>query len=332
MSLKKIREYGRKEVKVLVCATLLLAALLMTGFANAKTVRVIADGRDVSVSTLYANPDRILNQVGVTLNKQDAYRLSTDQVKDNTVITVYRAVPVTVEYQGRKETIYTSKPTVGEVIRDLGYSGDGYAAIPGETTTIQENLNIQIKAVKAKLTEREEQAPYEVLYQDDPSMEQGVQRVIQEGQYGVNKVKVKEIYRNNVKAWEDVVESTVVSPSRPQVVAVGSRDAAEVSSRGAGISSMHYGDVITMEASAYLPSDGGGSGITASGMVARRGVVAVDPNVIPLGTRLFIPGYGEAVAADTGGAIVGDRIDLCMEDYGEAMDFGRRDVQVYILK
>ena len=86
-----------------------------------------------------------------------------------------------------------------------------------------------------------------------------------------------------------------------------------------------------MEASAYLPSDGGGSGITASGMRARHGVVAVDPDVIPLGTRLFIPGYGLAIAADTGGAIVGDMIDLCMEDYGTAIDFGRRDVRVYVL-
>ena len=60
-------------------------------------------------------------------------------------------------------------------------------------------------------------------------------------------------------------------------------------------------------------------------------IVAVDPDVIPLGTRLFIPGYGEAVAADTGGAIIGNRIDLVMDSYGEAMDFGRRDVTVYVL-
>ena len=92
-----------------------------------------------------------------------------------------------------------------------------------------------------------------------------------------------------------------------------------------------YSDVYTMEASAYLPTDGGGGGITASGMVARRGVVAVDPDVIPLGTRLYIPGYGEAIAADTGGAIIGHKIDLCMESYHEAIQFGRRDVTVYVL-
>ena len=86
-----------------------------------------------------------------------------------------------------------------------------------------------------------------------------------------------------------------------------------------------------MEASAYLPYDGGGAGYTALGIPARYGVVAVDPDIIPLGTRLYIPGYGEAIAADTGGAINGYMIDLCMEDYTQAIAFGRRGVEVYIL-
>lgn len=93
-----------------------------------------------------------------------------------------------------------------------------------------------------------------------------------------------------------------------------------------------YADVLTMEATAYLPTDGDGYGITATGIPATYGVAAVDPYVIPLGTRLYIPGYGEAIAADTGGAIIGYRIDLCMESYDECMEFGRRNVTVYILR
>lgn len=96
-----------------------------------------------------------------------------------------------------------------------------------------------------------------------------------------------------------------------------------------------YGDyaaVLTMEATAYLPTDGDGYGITATGIPATYGVVAVDPYVIPLGSRLYIPGYGEAIAADTGGAIIGYRIDLCMESYDACMEFGRRNVTVYVLR
>ena len=94
---------------------------------------------------------------------------------------------------------------------------------------------------------------------------------------------------------------------------------------------MNYRAILSMEATAYLPGDGDGACITAIGIPATYGVVAVDPGIIPLGSRLYIPGYGEAVAADTGGAIYGYRIDLCMESYSEAMNFGRRTVTVYVL-
>lgn len=89
---------------------------------------------------------------------------------------------------------------------------------------------------------------------------------------------------------------------------------------------------LEMEATAYLPTDGNGEGITATGIPATWGIVAVDPDIIPLGTRLYIPGYGEAIAADTGGAIRGYTIDLCVESYSEAMQFGRRNVTVYVLE
>ncbi|MBR5914051.1 MAG: 3D domain-containing protein [Selenomonadaceae bacterium] len=94
---------------------------------------------------------------------------------------------------------------------------------------------------------------------------------------------------------------------------------------------MNYRAVMAMEATAYLPTDGSAEGLTAMGIPATYGVVAVDPDVIPLGSRVYIPGYGEAIAADTGGAIIGYCIDLCMESYDACMDFGRRTVTVYVL-
>lgn len=93
-----------------------------------------------------------------------------------------------------------------------------------------------------------------------------------------------------------------------------------------------YVQMMDMEATAYLPTDGSAEGLTAMGIPATYGIVAVDPDVIPLGSRVYIPGYGEALAADTGGAIYGYKIDLCMENYWQAMDFGRRMVTVFVLK
>jgi len=91
---------------------------------------------------------------------------------------------------------------------------------------------------------------------------------------------------------------------------------------------------IIMEATAYTKSveEGTQRGITRSGTEVSRGTVAVDPRAIPLGTRLYVDGYGDAIALDTGGAIKGNRIDLYMETKKEAFEWGRRQVKVWILK
>ncbi|MDD3818767.1 MAG: 3D domain-containing protein [Actinomycetota bacterium] len=79
-------------------------------------------------------------------------------------------------------------------------------------------------------------------------------------------------------------------------------------------------------------NDINGNGITAIGLRARKGIVAVDPRVIPLGTRLYIPGYGEALAADTGGWIKNNRIDLCFETMEDCYRYGRRKIKVYLVE
>ncbi|HRK22163.1 MAG TPA: 3D domain-containing protein [Fimbriimonadaceae bacterium] len=93
--------------------------------------------------------------------------------------------------------------------------------------------------------------------------------------------------------------------------------------------------VVTMHASAYDPSAGRGSRATfrtSTGLKAQYGVVATDPRVIPMGTKLFVEGYGFAVAADKGSAIKGNRIDLCFPTRAQCFEFGRKKVTVHILK
>jgi 3D (Asp-Asp-Asp) domain-containing protein len=92
-----------------------------------------------------------------------------------------------------------------------------------------------------------------------------------------------------------------------------------------------------MTATAYYAFGSGGNdingnGITALGLRARKGIVAVDPRIIPLGTRLYIPGYGEALAADTGGWIKNYRVDLCFETLEDCYKFGRRKIRVYLVE
>ena len=91
-------------------------------------------------------------------------------------------------------------------------------------------------------------------------------------------------------------------------------------------------EAINVEATAYTRYDEGCGDYTATGKLVTRGIISVDPDVIPLGTKVYIPGYGYAVADDTGGAISGYKIDIAMESVDEALEFGRRDIVIYIVK
>jgi len=90
---------------------------------------------------------------------------------------------------------------------------------------------------------------------------------------------------------------------------------------------------IIMEATAYTRSieEGTHRGITRSGTHVSRGTVAIDPRVIPLGTKIYVEGYGHAECLDTGGDIKHNRIDLYMDSKEECFEFGRREVKVWII-
>ena len=92
------------------------------------------------------------------------------------------------------------------------------------------------------------------------------------------------------------------------------------------------GRAVYVSATGYSAFDPGNGKHTATGTMVRRGVIAVDPSVIPLGTRVFIPGYGEAVAEDVGGSIHGYRIDVAFDSHAEALMFGRQDLEIFIME
>ena len=93
-----------------------------------------------------------------------------------------------------------------------------------------------------------------------------------------------------------------------------------------------YSRVVHVEATGYSRFEPGMSSYTATGTLCRRGVIATDPNFIPLGTKVYIPGYGYAVAEDTGGAIVDNCVDLAFDSVAECFEWGRRVVPMYILE
>lgn len=112
---------------------------------------------------------------------------------------------------------------------------------------------------------------------------------------------------------------------------VGSETIAFLQRERSSAEPSRYSRTMVMSASAYTAYDDGNGNRTYRGNKLRKGLVAVDPRVIPLGTRLFIKGYGFAIADDVGGAIKGNRIDLAFESRDEALRFGVQKVTVYFL-
>ena len=328
MDLRNLFSHDAAKRKLTIVFVLCFVAATLTGFVSTnKNVTVVADGNQKVISTVYNNPKSILKQAGVNLQENDDYSVSTGNVKDNSVITVNRAVPVSIEIDGKTKTIKTAKKTVGELMSSLNLNEDKYFVDQDKNAQINTNSKIKVLNVSTRLVLKDEVQPYNVIKEPDSSLIKGIEEVEQEGRNGLNRLLVRERYHNGVKINEEVVQTSQLVRAKDKIVREGLAE--PVAQQTVGLRS--YSQVLYMEASAYLPYDGGGGGYTALGIPARYGVAAVDPNVIPLGTRLYIPGYGEAIAADTGGAVNGYTIDLCMEDYTQAMSFGRRGVEVYIL-
>lgn len=324
--MRQMKVYRHKMLSAFLA--LFTVLLLATGFTFAyKNVQIEADGKMIPLKTIHSQPRDVLAQADIALGPQDQIRLSTASLAAGTTIRVYRAIPVQVIHRGKSETVSSSQPTVGELAASMGYKTEQVVTVPPAPTAISPNMQVVIKERSESISEEEVEDAAPVFRQPDATLEKGVEKVEDEGRPGRRLLTVKQIYGDGEPFGTEIMKESVQELPQARVVRVGTRETVETS-RG----SARFSRVMRMEASAYLPTDGSGAGITATGIRARHGVVAVDPDVIPLGTHLFIPGYGVALAADVGGAIVGNRIDLCMEDYGEAVQFGRRAIKVYVLE
>ncbi len=168
----------------------------------------------------------------------------------------------------------------------------------------------------------------------DPRLDQGMSRLVREGSDGVLEQVFLVRRGESGILGESLLREWVAVRPEPKVIAVGTREPLRVllTSRG----SYTYRKSYTMIATAYEPSERScgkyADGYTAIGIRAEPGIVAVDPKVIPLRTKLYVEGYGPALAADVGGAIRGNRIDLFFNTVEEALKYGRRRVKVYVLE
>jgi 3D (Asp-Asp-Asp) domain-containing protein len=277
-----------------------------------------------------------LKERGITPGPLDYVRpAATTALVDNLVIEYAPAVPVKLTTRSGSKTIVTTATDVGALLEEQGIRLGKYDVVrPSLADPIVANATIRIARVVKWITSVKQHIAQRTIHQIDFSMPPGETRVVKAGAPGLALTMV-DYTQTDGKLHKRIVARRLLRKPQARVIAegVGTYAAiADFARHGLEKTSYIATTALDMVATAYTAQCNGCNGYTATGYRAGHGIVAVDPRVIPLGTRLYIPGYGFAIAGDTGGAIVGLRIDLGFDSLSDAMTFGRRAVKVYRLR
>lgn len=319
-------------------ATLLatLAALSLMGQSWALVpVRVEVDGKVLEERVLTGTVERALAQLGIELAEGDRTSPVLEaRLQPGLVISVMRAFPVQLRVDGAVRTVRTVGGTVGQLLTDAGIElGPLDYVEPEPATPLSPSLEIRVVRVREEIVVRQEPIPYRTLRWAEPRWERGKTGVLREGKEGLIEYTERLRYEDGRLVSTTRLQSRVIRKPQDKIIGIGTRVVWRTLKTPLGV--IRYREALQMVATAYYPGPEStgryADGLTATGMRAGHGVVAVDPKVIPLGTRLYIPGYGMAIAGDVGSAIKGNRIDLGFNTLREALHFGRRTVTVYVL-
>jgi 3D (Asp-Asp-Asp) domain-containing protein len=278
-----------------------------------------------------------LRERNVVVGSDDYVDPAVDVPLSDGMVVVYRAaVPISIETARDRVVVTSSAQDVGALLDAQHVSvGPDDVVRPGLADPLPADGIVRIERVVTWTRVRHRAIAAKTIHRIDFRMQPGTSHTIAKGSPGERRITIRFSQHDGGPLRKSVVASRVTKKPHARVVVdgVGEYEAFErFAAHGVARSEYIARSAMEMVATAYTAECAGCSGMTAIGRRAGHGIVAVDPRIIPLGTRLFIPGYGMAVAGDTGGAIRGLRIDLGFNSTRDAMLFGRRQVTVYRLK
>ena len=318
-------------------------------------VVVMADGKSKTVTCVGGTVEDALKQAGVTVGEEDSLNYDKDKpLFDKMHIRVTRVMKIQVTADGETKEYETSAQTVEAALKKCGVElGEEDRVEPALTEKVKDGMEITVKRGEVKEEGKTEEVPYETQYKNTDSLYEGETQVETAGVAGEKEVTYKVTYVDGKEESREQASEEVTKEPVTEVVLRGTAVKAEDSTpsvdvsggNGTGTSAgtfvdmygntVSYSSVLTGTCTAYsVPG-----GTTSLGWDAVYGVVAVNPNIIPYGTKLYITSpdgsvvYGYGVAGDTGGAaMAGDIIaDLCYNTIEECSIIGRRTMNVYIL-
>lgn len=363
--LNKIKTYfpkTRSRFLVFIILGIILVCAVTTGAVydvTSKKIRVhevdIYKNSDVTrtLRTRQETVEGFLEERDLSVSEYDKMNVSkSDLLIDGMELNIRRGVPVTVVVRGEQKLLSATSATVEEMLAENNIlTAEADEITPARGEAVISGMTVTVVSVTSDYVVETTEIPFETVEQEDASLYKGEKKVVTEGVNGTLDTMYHIVWHDGAEISREAVGEAVTLAPVNKVVSVGTKEkvvAVKASTEGAArvnLSSrgdMRYKKKLTVTATAYdtSPAQNGGHSKTALGMTPRFGIVAVDPRVIPLGSRLYVESvdeggswvYGYAIAGDTGGAIKGNRIDLCYNTNREANAFGRRSATVYVLE
>lgn len=345
---EKFKEYLKKYFSngprtTIFTTSLLLIILTVLIFSTRKTITVYVDGTEKKITTFSSNYKDALSNNNIVVGPKDKTTPSLDsRVENQGKIVIKRAAKVEVDVDGKQLNIQSAEDNIRKMLVAEGIGLQDFDKINlSKDLALKDGLKVVITRVQTKDVKEVKPVDYSTVVKNDDEMEQGNNKVIQEGQPGEKEIVTRVIYEDGKEVSRKIISEIIKKQPVQKIMAMGTLNV-YTPSRG---DKVIYTNAVRMRATAYTadyastgkgPGDSG-FGITASGTVAKRNSgsyssVAVDPRVIPLGTKLYVEGYGYAIAEDTGGAIKGNSIDLFFNSSSEVDNWGVSWVNVYVIK
>jgi uncharacterized protein YabE (DUF348 family) len=248
-------------------------------------------------------------------------------------IYIQRSTPVTIQADGRVLRTRTQNHAVGDVLAQEGVllMGRDYS-LPPSSTPLVSDMTIRVVRVREVLEIEQELIPFETKWIADPDMLIDTQQVTQTGGEGVIKRRYRVTYEDGQEVANVLEDEWLDRSPSDKIIAYGTQIA--VHSLDTPDGPFEYWRHFRVLATSYSAATSGKDkdhpryGVTRTGLKAGYGVVAVDPKVIPLWTEVYVPGYGRAVAGDTGGSILGRHVDLGFDE--EVPPLWYRWIDVYL--
>lgn len=316
-------------------------------------VDAFADSEKTQELTTRQNTvSEFLKENDIQLGEFDrASMLMEDELYNGARLIIRKGRNFTLNIDGNIEIITTTKKTVREAFEEAGVDiGEVDRVEPELDTNVTEDMNVSVFRVQSKEITVDKEIAFASREVSDSSLEKGKTKIKTKGVNGLKRTTYLITTENGIEVNRQIISETTIKQPVTQTIAVGTKAKAKTASKATGKAAssnsktvttnagqtLNYSKKLTVTATAYTASAGKK---TASGKVAQYGVIAVDPKVIPLGTRLYVEStddgkswqYGYCVAGDTGGAVKGNKIDLFFDSKSQCLKFGRRSAIVYVL-